>query len=119
MKKQHITVFFLLLFLCSTATAQFNKPITSPSAQVQTREAKWNVGILGGGNLTTWLHFHSREASNWYLKNYKVFDTLPHCLGYFGGICVERKLKSDISVGLNVRPLSFIVSKIEYAFSVL
>ena len=102
MKKQHITVFFLLLFLCSTATAQFNKPITSPRDQVQSREAKWSVGILGGGNLTTWPHFHSREASDWYLTNYKLFDTLTHSLGYFGGVGVERKIKSNLSVGLNV-----------------
>lgn len=102
MKKQHITVFFLLLFLCSTATAQFRKPLTSPRDQIQSSEAKWNVGILGGGNLTTWLHFHSFESSNWYLKNYKPFDTITNSLGYFGGIGVERKLKSNLSVGLNI-----------------
>ena len=102
MKKQHITVFFLLLFLCSTATAQFRKPLTSPRDQIQSSEAKWNVGILGGANLTTWLHFHSLEASDWYLKNYTPFDTITNSLGYFAGIGVERKIKSNLSVGLNV-----------------
>ena len=102
MKKQHITVFFLLLFLCNTATAQFRKPLTSPRDQIQSSEAKWNVGILGGANLTTWLHFHSLEASDWYLKNYTPFDTITNSLGYFAGIGVERKIKSNLSVGLNV-----------------
>lgn len=103
MKKQHITIFFLLLFLCSTATAQqFRKPLSSPRDHVESSDAKWNVGILGGGNITTWLHFHSLESSNWYLKNYQLFDTLTNSLGYFGGIGVEYKVKNNISVGLNV-----------------
>lgn len=106
--KQHSSIFSRIILvsafalLALTATAQFNKPITSPRDQVQSREAKWNVGILGGGSLTTWLHFHSREASNWYLKNYQLFDTITNSLGYFGGVGVEHKLKSNLSVGLNV-----------------
>lgn len=103
MKKQHITFFFLLVFLCGSATAQqFKKPLTSPRDQTQSSEAKWNIGILGGANLTTWLHFHSPESSNWYLKNYQLFDTITNSLGYFGGIGAERMIKSNLSVGLNV-----------------
>lgn len=102
MKKQHITLFFLLVFLCSNASAQFRKPLTSPRDQIQSSEAKWNVGILGGGNLSTWLHFRSPAASNWYLKNYKPFDTITNSLGYFGGIGAEYKIKNNFSIGLNV-----------------
>ena len=91
---------FTLLVL--TSSAQFRKPLTSPRDRVESSDAKWNVGILGGANLTTWLHFHSPEASNWFLKNYKVFDTITNSLGYFGGIGVERMLKNNLSVGLNV-----------------
>ena len=91
---------FILLTL--TATAQFNKPLTSPRDRIESSNAKWNIGILGGPNLTTWLHFHSPDASDWYLKNYKIFDTITNSLGYFGGIGVERMLKNNISVGLNV-----------------
>lgn len=106
--KHQSSIFFRILFvsifalLTITASAQFKKPLTSPRDQIQSSEAKWNVGILGGGNLTTWLHFHSLESSNWYLKNYKPFDTITNSLGYFGGIAVERKIKSNVSVGLNV-----------------
>ena len=92
---------FVLLTLTATAQ-QFKKPLTSPRDRVESNDAKWNVGILGGGNLTTWLHFHSRESSSWFLKNYNVFDTITNSLGYFGGIGVERMLKSNLSVGLNV-----------------
>lgn len=107
--KHHSSIFARILFvsvfalLTFTATAQqFRKPLTSPRDRVESSDAKWNVGILGGGNLTTWLHFHSPESSDWFLKNYNVFDTITNSLGYFGGIGIERKLKSNLSVGLNV-----------------
>ena len=108
--RQNITIIFAkALFvltistLALTASAQqFKKPITSPRDRAESSEAKWNVGILGGVDLTTWLHFNSREASNWYLKNYQLFDTITNSMSYFGGIGVERMLKSNLSVGLNV-----------------
>lgn len=98
-------IFFVSVFsliVLSASAQKFNKPITSPRDQIQSSEAKWNVGIFGGGNITTWLHFHSMESSNWYVENYKYFDTITNSLGYFGGIAVERKLKNNFSVGLNV-----------------
>lgn len=101
----HIKLLFAVSFILISLNAsaqKFNKPITSPRDQVQSSEAKWNVGILGGANITTWLHFHSLESSNWYVENYKYFDTITNSLGYFGGLAVERKLKSNFSVGLNV-----------------
>lgn len=88
-----------------TATAQeFKKPLNSPRDRNQASDARWNVGLVGGGNFTTWLHFHSAEASNWSLKNYKprLFDPLGSSIGYFGGIAVERMIKNNLSVGLNV-----------------
>lgn len=100
----HIKLFLAVsfVFLTLTATAQFKKPLTSPRDQVQSREAKWNVGIFGGGNITTWPHFHSLESYDWYVQQYNLFDTITNSIGYFGGIAVERKIKSDISIGLNV-----------------
>ena len=107
MKRQHISLFFLLLFLCSTAAAQqFKKPLSSSRDRIQSTDAKWNVGIIGGPNFTTWLHIQSDQASNWFIQDYKIFDsvTRPYTesMGYFGGIGVERMLKSNLSVGLNV-----------------
>ena len=109
--KQHPIIH--IKFLCATlfvlltlsATAQFKKPISSPRDRVGSSDAKWNVGILGGPNLTAWLHFQSAQASNWFLQDYKTFDSISpftESLGYFGGIGVERMLKNNLSVGLNV-----------------
>ena len=109
--KQHSSIFVRILFvsvfvlLTVTASAQFKKPLSSPRDRVGINDAKWNVGLVGGGNLTTWLHFQSPEASNWFLQDYKTFDSispLDSCLGYFGGISVERMLTGNFSVGLNV-----------------
>jgi hypothetical protein len=88
-----------------SATAQFKKPLNSPREQYESSNAKWNVGLIGGANLTTWLHFQNTQASDWYLQNYKTFDSISpftQSMGYFGGIGVERMLKSNLSVGLNV-----------------
>ena len=96
-------VSFLLLSI--TATAQFKKPLSSPRDRVGPSDAKWNVGLVGGVNLTSWLHFHSPETSNWFLQGYNTFDSISpitESMGYFGGIGAERMLKSNLSVGLNV-----------------
>jgi len=98
MKKQHILLSCLLAFICSTATAQFNKALPNMRGNGQVNDAKVNIGILGGGNFTHWQHFDSSQASDWYLASYK--PTLR--LGYFGGIAVEYMWKSDLSLGLNV-----------------
>ncbi len=95
----------LFVLLTLSATAQFKKPITSPRDRVGSSDAKWNVGLIGGANLTMWPHFSSPESSNWFLQNYKTFDSISpftQSMGYFGGIGVERMLKSTLSVGLNV-----------------
>ena len=92
------------LFTLTATAQQFKKPIISPRDRNQASDARWNVGLVGGGNFTTWLHIHSAEASNWSLKNYSpvLFDTLGSSLGYFGGVAVEYMLKNNVSVGLNV-----------------
>lgn len=109
--KHRLFIFTRIIFVLTfalftiTATAQFKKPITSPRDRVGSSDAKWNVGLIGGANLTMWPHFSSPESSNWFLQNYKTFDSISpftQSMGYFGGIGVERMLKSNLSVGLNV-----------------
>lgn len=99
-----LTVLFILFTL--TGTAQFKKPLNSPREQYESSNAKWNVGIIGGPNFTTWLHIQSDQAANWFIQDYKIFDSITRpyteSIGYFGGIAVERMLKSNLSVGLNV-----------------
>ena len=99
MKKHHnILISCLLVFICGTATAQFNKALPNMRGNGQVNDAKINVGLLGGGNFTHWQHFNSSQTSNWYLATY--MPTLR--FGYFGGIAVEYMWKSDLSFGLNV-----------------
>ena len=98
MKKQHIILTCLLILICGTATAQFNKALPNMRGNGQVNDAKINIGILGGGNFTHWQHFVSAQASDWYLATYR--PTLR--FGYFGGIAVEYMWKSDLSFGLNV-----------------
>ena len=98
MKKQHIILTCLLVLICGTATAQFNKALPNARGNGQVNDAKVNIGLLGGGNFTHWQHFVSSQASDWYLATYK--PTLR--FGYFGGIAVEYMWKNDLSIGLNV-----------------
>lgn len=94
-----LSVFILLSFTASAQ--QFKKPITSPRDRAQWSDARFNIGIAGGANLTTWLHFNGPQAQNWYLDNYKPFGTITNSLGYFGGIAMEYMVSNGFSIGLN------------------
>ena len=107
MKKQVTTynqalILSVFMLLSVTASAQqFKKPISSPRDKAQWSDARFNIGIAGGANLTTWLHFHGPKAQDWYLQNYKPFDTITNSLGYFGGIAMEYMVSNGFSIGLN------------------
>jgi len=106
-----IRIFIVATFslLTLTASAQkFKKPLTSPRDRILSSEARWNVGILGSANFSTWLHIHSAEASNWSLKHYSPrfldtisLDTISSSLGFSAGVAVEYRVKNNLSVGLN------------------
>lgn len=110
--KQRPTIYVLILFVStftlfslSAKGQQFRKSLSSPRDRIHASDAKWNVGILGGPNLTAWFHFYGDKASSYFMQGYKTFDTISpftESMGYFGGIGVERMLKSNLSVGLNV-----------------
>ena len=96
-----LSVAALTLFALGATAQQFKKPVISSRDRGRAGDAQFNVGLVGGGNLTTWLHFHSAEASDWFLENYKPFDTLTHSMGFFGGIALEHMLTNNFSIGLN------------------
>lgn len=98
MKKQPIILLCALFLICGSATAQFKKALPNTRGNGQVNDAKVNIGLLGGGNYTTWFHVHRLKAADWYLANYKPKLTF----GYFGGIAVEYMLLPYQSVGLNV-----------------
>ena len=94
-----ILVSAFVLFTLTASAQQFKKPITSPRDRILASDAKFNVGVTGGANFTTWLHFHSPEASTWMLKSYTP-DPL-HSIRYFGGISLEYMLNRGLSISFN------------------
>ena len=86
------TFIFLLSFLLlgSTALAQFNKPLTSPSSKVNSAEAQYNIGLLGGITSTYWFHVGGTKTP------YKE----PFNFGIVGGLAVERMLNKSTSISI-------------------
>ncbi len=90
MKKANFLLFLAFSFLCSTAEAQFNKPIKPAYSRVASSEAKYNVGITGGLNSTYW--FHAGGTKTKYNQ--------PFHFGIIGGLSVERMLNNSNSISL-------------------
>ena len=92
MKNLHILLLGFLLLLGITATAQFRKALPNNRLNGQIRDARLNVGLVGGTNFTTWFHFNNEESAQWYLVKYAPhFDTSNYLsnFGYFGGVALE------------------------------
>lgn len=90
MKKSTCILLLSFLLLGSTVKAQFNKPLQSASSKVNSSEALYNIGIIGGLNSTYWLHFGGTKTRYSY----------PFNFGISGGLVVERMLNKNSSVSL-------------------
>lgn len=88
MKKSTIVILFTLLFIGSTAQAQFRKPLQSANSRVNSMEAKYNIGLTGGITSTYWVHFGGT----------KTRYNAPFNFGIIGGLAVERMLSATSSV---------------------
>ena len=88
MKKSTIIFLFTLLLVGSTAQAQFRKPLQSPNSQLNSMEAKYNIGLTGGLTSTYWLHFGGTKT-----RYHEPFN-----FGIVGGLAVERMLDATNSV---------------------
>ena len=90
MKKLSLILFLTLLLIGNTATAQgkFRKPLQSRT--IGPTEARYNVGITGGGTTTHWLHFGVTGT-----KYHQPFNISP-----VGGITVERMFNSNSSIAV-------------------
>ena len=62
MKNLHILLLGFLLLLGITATAQFRKALPNNRLNGQIRDARLNIGLVGGTNFTTWFHFNNEES---------------------------------------------------------
>lgn len=91
MKKTYLLILTLLIFGI-TAQAQFKKALPSSRSQFYSNEARYNIGIIGGATMTQWLHTGGTKTQ----YNH------PFNIGIVGGITLERKLQSNVSVGIEV-----------------
>ena len=90
MKKSTSILLLCFLLLGSSVKAQFNKPLQSASSKVNTSEALYNIGLVGGLNTTYWLHFGGTKTK----YNH------PFNFGISGGLAVERMITKSTSVSL-------------------
>lgn len=90
MKKSTVIFLFTLLLIGSTAQAQFRKPLQSPNSQVNSMEARYNIGLTGGLTSTYWLHFGGTKTKY----------NEPFNFGIVGGLSVERMLDATNSISV-------------------
>ena len=81
-------MFVSVFFLGSTANAQFNKPLEDSNKGP--KEAKYNVGLIGGGTWTHWFHFGGTETA--YHQPFNIGPTF--------GLTVERMFDPYSSIAI-------------------
>lgn len=89
MKKTTTIILLALLFIGTTAQAQFRKPLQS-SNRVTSSEAKYNIGLEGGLTMTRWEHFGGTKTP---------FNQ-PFNYGLVGGLVFERMLNNSNAIGI-------------------
>lgn len=97
MKKSNIIIIALILcFSCLSASAQtkkqYNKPLQSGNAAKTSTDARYNVGITGGGTLTEWIHL---GGSNTHFR-----QPILSSIGVIGGVAVERVINKSTTIGI-------------------
>ena len=90
MKKTSFIFLLTFLLVGTAAQAQFRKPLQSPNSQLNSMEAKYNIGLTGGITSTYWLHFGGTKT-----KYHEPFN-----FGIIGGLSVERMLDATNSVSV-------------------
>ena len=88
MKKAYFLILAALL-TGLTAQAQYKKALPTRS-QFYSNEATYNVGLIGGVTMTQWLHIGGTNT-----KYHHPFN-----FGIVGGLTLERKLQSNLSVAI-------------------
>ena len=89
MKKAYFLILAALL-IGTTVQAQYNKALPSSRSQFYSNEAKYNIGLIGGATMTQWLHIGGTKTQYHH----------PLHFGIVGGLTLERKLQSNLSVGI-------------------
>lgn len=97
-KQFRFVILLVLSLLTISASAQFRKPLPSRNRGTAS-DAKLNIGIVGGGNLTKWLHFQNPNVPSLFPADYT--QNYIQSIGYEGGIALEYLISKNFSVGLN------------------
>ena len=96
MNKKLIIAILVLLTTSISVSAQtkttFNKPIQSSNVPKASNDAKYNIGITGGGTLTEWIHLGG--------NNTRFKQPILKSLGVIGGVSVERLMNNHVTVGI-------------------
>lgn len=91
-KLNTILLGFILSISVLPANAQFNKPLQSANTKKQSENATYNIGIVGGGTLTQWIHFGGAQT--------QYTEPLDKCIGFMGGLSLERMLNENMSASI-------------------
>ena len=89
MKKPYFLILTALL-IGTSVQAQYNKALPSSRSQFYSNDARYNIGIIGGGTMTQWLHIGGTKTQYHH----------PFNIGIVGGLTLERMLQSNLSVGI-------------------
>lgn len=97
MKKTNLIIMLMALCMISiSATAQtkkqYSKPIQPAYSPNASNDAKYNIGITGGGTFTNWIHFGGSETT--------FNHPIPQNLGIIGGLTFEKVLNKHSSFGV-------------------
>ena len=102
MKKKPFICLISLVLLCGSVKAQFAKALPQSNPSASTSEATYNVGIIGGLNVTHWFDWGGPFTK--YEQPIFLFDQnaiVPSLLNHgLAGIVVERKLGENNSIGI-------------------
>lgn len=90
MKKAYFLTLVIIFIVGSTAQAQFKKPLQPANSKVNSSEALYNIGLIGGLNSTYWFHAGGTNTK------YKY----PFNFGISGGLAVERMLNKTSSISI-------------------
>ena len=89
MKKAYFLILTALL-IGTSVQAQYNKALPSSRSQFYSNDARYNIGIIGGGTMTQWLHIGGTKTPYHH----------PFNIGIVGGLTLERMLQNNLSVGI-------------------
>ena len=97
MKKTNLIIMLMAMCLISiSATAQtkkqYSKPIQPAYSPNASNDAKYNIGITGGGTFTNWIHLGGSGTT--------FNHPIPQNLGIIGGLTFEKVLNKHSSFGV-------------------